>query len=124
MEGTEFARLTGDYSNAVIGTWELLFQDRTSNISVIKLRAYYYYGGGTQTSGSGQHNITLDGTNIKSDSSYSYKPGTWIIGVKTIEVEHNPNGTFPGREVTIEIKGWFNPLGTTTGRITNIPTIK
>lgn len=123
MEGTEFARMTGAYNTAIIGTWELLYQDLANKKSVIKLRAYYYYGGGTQSTGSGQHDVYLDGINIKSGTSYWYNPGTWFLGETIIKVDHNSDGTFPGRNVTIETTGWIVPQGSTTGKITGVPKI-
>ncbi len=123
MIGTEFTRMTGAWDTAVIGTWQLLYQDIANKKSTIRLRAYYYYGGGTQSQGSGQHDVYLDGTNIKSGTFYWYNPGTAFIGEKTIEVNHNSDGTFPGRSVTIETTGWFVPKGSTTGNITGVPNI-
>jgi hypothetical protein len=124
MNGKEFARLSGSYNTAYIGTWELLSQDASTLTSTFKLRGYFYYGGGTQVSSSGTHDFYLDGTNIKSGSSYSYTPGTHFLGEKTITVKHNTDGTFPGRSVGISASGQTHMNGSTTGNITGVADIE
>ena len=124
MNGTEFARLSGTYNTAYIGTWELIKQDASTLKSTFKLRGYFYYGGGTQVTSSGTHNFYLDGTNIKSGNSYSFTPGTHLIGEKTITVTHNSDGKFPGRSVEISASGYTHMTGSARGNITGIADIE
>lgn len=99
MNGTEFARVSGSYSTAYIGTYELLRQE--GNSSVFKLRAYFYYGGGTQVNSSTSGGFYLDGTWVHGGSYSSIKPGYHLWGEKDITVNHNTDGSFPGRYVEI-----------------------
>lgn len=99
MYGTEFARVGGSYSTAYIGTYELLRQE--GNSSVFKLRAYFYYGGGTQVNSSASGGFYLDGTWVHGGSYSSIKPGYHLWGEKDITVNHNTDGSFPGRYVEI-----------------------
>ena len=123
MNGKEFARLSGSYNTAYIGTWELTNQDPSTLKSTFKLRGYFYYGGGTQASSSGTHNFYLDGTKIKTGSSYSYTNGYHKLGEKTITVKHNEDGTFPGRSVSISASGQTHMNGSTSGNITDVADI-
>lgn len=124
MNGKEFARLSGTYNTAYIGTWELLSQSASTLTSVIKLRGYFYYGGGTQVTSSGTHNFLLDGTNIKTGSSYSYTNGYHKLGEKTITVKHNEDGSFPSRSVSLSASGYTHMNGSTSGTITDVPNIE
>jgi hypothetical protein len=99
MYGTEFARVSGSYSTAYIGTYELLRQE--GNSSVFKLRAYFYYGGGTQVNSSYNGGFYLDGTWVHSGSYSNVTPGYHLWGEKEITVNHNTDGSFPGRYVEI-----------------------
>lgn len=124
MEGTEFARLTGSYNTAYIGTWELLNQNPITLISTFKLRGYFYYGGGTQVTNNGSFAFYLDDTKIHSGTYYSYTPGTHFLGEKTITVTHNADGSFPGRDVTISTSGnYMHVQGSTKGTISGVPSI-
>ena len=99
MNGTEFARISGSYSTAFIGTYQLTSQSTSSNTSTFILRAYFYYGGGTQVKSS-YSTFQIDGTDVKT-GSYTYSPGYHLLGSKTITVTHNNNGSWPGRNVGI-----------------------
>ena len=99
MYGTEFARVSGSYSTAYIGTYELLRQE--GNSSVFKLRAYFYYGGGTQVNSSTSGGFYIDGTWVHGGSYSNVKPGYHLWGEKEITVNHNNDGSFPGRYVEI-----------------------
>jgi hypothetical protein len=99
MYGTEFARVSGSYSTTYIGTYELLRQE--DNSSVFKLRAYFYYGGGTQVNSSASGGFYLDGTWVHGGSYSNIKPGYHLWGEKEITVNHNTDGSFPGRYVEI-----------------------
>lgn len=99
MYGTEFARVGGSYSTAYIGTYELLRQE--GNSSVFKLRAYFYYGGGTQVNSSTSGGFYLDGTWVHGGSYSNVTPGYHLWGEKEITVNHNTDGSFPGRYVEI-----------------------
>lgn len=99
MYGTEFAKVSGSYSTAYIGTYELLRQE--GNSSVFKLRSYFYYGGGTQVNSSYNGGFYLDGTLVHSGSYSNVKPGYHLWGEKEITVNHNNDGSFPGRYVEI-----------------------
>lgn len=124
MNGTEFARISGTYNTAYIGTYELIGQDSTGLKSIIKLRGYFYYGGGTQVINNGSFAFILDGTTINSGTYYSYTPGYHKLGEKTIEVTHNADGSFPGRSVSISTSGnYMHVQGSASGTITGIPSI-
>lgn len=99
MNGTEFARISGSYSTAYIGTYQLTGQSTSNNTSTFILRAYFYYGGGSQVSSS-YSTFQIDGTTVKT-GSYNYGSGYHLLGSKTITVTHNSNGSFPGRSVGI-----------------------
>lgn len=120
MNGTEFARISGDYSTAFIGTYVLTKQDIEKNESQFKLYGYFYYGGGTSV-GSSSSTFTLDGTTIKS-GSYRYYPGYTLLGTKDITVKHNNDGSFPGKNITISATS-YHMSGSKSGSIKNIATI-
>ena len=44
MNGTEFARISGSYSTAFIGTYQVLNQSTTNNNTTFRLYGYFYYG--------------------------------------------------------------------------------
>lgn len=98
--GTQFAKLTGDYSSInVYATWQLLSQDKTTRKSKIRLREYLTYSS-SGTYGSDYSTFKLNGTTVKSGSySYSSK-GDHLVGYKDITVEHNEDGTFPDTKLT------------------------
>ena len=99
MTGTEFARISGSYSTAFIGTYQLTSQSTSTNKSTFTLRAYFYYGGGTSVSSS-YSTFKIDGTTVKT-GSYTYSHGYHLLGSKTITVTHNNNGSWPGKSVGI-----------------------
>ena len=95
MNGTEFARISGNYSTAFIGTYERTGQSTSGNYTTFKLRAYFYYGGGDSV-GSDNSSFSMDGTTVKT-GSYRYYPGYTLLGEKDITVYHNNDGSWPGR---------------------------
>jgi hypothetical protein len=115
MTGTEFARIKGSYSTAFIGTYEVANQNINNNSTTFKLRAYFYYGGGTQVTSS-YSTFKIDGTTVKT-GSYSYNPGYHLLGTKSITITHNNDGTFPGKSIKIYADSW-HMSGTKTGNIT------
>lgn len=119
MKGTEFAKITGSYSTAYIGTWELLGRSIEKNESYIRLYGYFYYGGsssnGVGSSGNSYTGFYLDGTYIAS-GSYRYYSGYTLLGTKDITVSHNSDGSFPGRSIGISAKS-YHMSGEKTGNI-------
>lgn len=105
MNGTEFARISGSYSTAFIGTYQVLNQSTTNNNTTFRLYGYFYYGGGTQVSSATNGGFYLDGTYIHS-SHYTFKPGYHLLGTKDIVVSHNNDGSFPGKYVGISANSW------------------
>lgn len=96
MNGTEFARRNGSYSTAVIGTWQLIGQDKGANTSTIRVYLYFYYGGSTSV-GSTISGATFGamGQTFKT-GSYRYYPGYTLLGYTDITISHNADGSFPG----------------------------
>lgn len=115
MTGTEFARVSGSYSTAYIGTYQVKSQNVANNTTTFTLRGYFYYGGGSSVSSSNS-TFKLDGTTIKT-GSYSYSNGYHLLGTKQITVTHNNDGTFPGRSVKI-IGDSYHIDGSKSGNIT------
>lgn len=101
MNGTEFTRISGSYSTAYIGTYEVIEQSTANNVTKFKLRAYFYYGGGTQVNSSASGGFYLDGTWVHGGSYSNVKPGYHLWGEKEITVDHETDGDFPGRYVEI-----------------------
>lgn len=101
INGTEFARISGSYSTAFIGSWALLSQNTSANTSTIRLYGTFYYGGGTKVSSSVSGGyFEVNGTTVKS-GSYTYYPGYTQLGYKDITVTHNSDGSFPQTSVSI-----------------------
>lgn len=101
INGTEFARISGSYSTAFIGSWALLSQNTSANTSTIRLYGTFYYGGGTKVSSSVSGGyFKVNGTTVKS-GSYTYYPGYTQLGYKDITVTHNSDGSFPQTSVSI-----------------------
>lgn len=98
--GTQFAKLTGDFSSInVYATWQLLSQDKDSRSSTIRLREYLTYSS-SGTYSSSYSTFKLNGKTVKSGSySYSSK-GDHLLGYNDITVEHNEDGTFPDTKLT------------------------
>jgi len=105
MNGTEFARVSGSYKTAFIGTYQVLGQDTGGNYTTFRLYGYFYYGGGTQVSSQTSGGFYLDGTYIYG-ASYAFGPGYHLLGTKDITVGHNNDGSFPGRYVGISAQSW------------------
>ena len=105
MNGTEFARVSGSYRTAFIGTYQVLGQDTGGNYTTFRLYGYFYYGGGTQVSSQTSGGFYLDGTYIYG-ASYTFGPGYHLLGTKDITVGHNNDGSFPGRYVGISAQSW------------------
>lgn len=118
MYGTEFARISGSYSTAFIGTYEVLSQSTAGNSTTFRLYGYFYYGGGTSV-GSSSSNFVLDGTTIKT-GSYRYYPGYTLLGTKDITVTHNNDGSFPGKSVTISGSS-YHISGSASGNLNASP---
>lgn len=114
MNGTEFSRISGSYSTAYIGTYEVLSQSTSNNSTTFRLYGYFYYGGGTSV-GSSSSSFVLDGTTIKT-GSYRYYPGYTLLGTKDITVTHNNDGSFPGRSVTISASS-YHISGSASGNL-------
>lgn len=115
MYGTEFARVSGSYSTAYIGTYEVLSQSTQNNTTTFRLYGYFYYGGGTSVGSSKGNGFYLDGTYISS-GNYRYYPGYTLLGTKDIIVTHNNDGSFPGRYVEISASS-YHMSGTTGGNL-------
>lgn len=115
MNGTEFARISGSYSTAFIGTYQVLNQSTANNNTTFRLYGYFYYGGGTQVSSATSGGFYLDGTYIHS-SHYTFNPGYHLLGTKDITVGHNNDGSYPGRYVGISASSW-HMSGSTGGNI-------
>ena len=115
MYGTEFARISGSYSTAYIGTYEVLSQSTSGNSTTFRLYGYFYYGGGTSVGSSKGNGFYLDGTYISS-GNYRYYPGYTLLGTKDIIVTHNNDGSFPGRYVEISASS-YHMSGTTGGNL-------
>lgn len=114
MNGTEYARISGSYSTAYIGTYEILNQSIANNSTTFRLRGYFYYGGGASVSSS-YSTFEVNGTSVKT-GSYNYNHGYHLLGQKDITVIHNSNGTFPSTTASIYANSHhFN--GTKTGSL-------
>ena len=99
MYGTEFARVGGSYSTALVGTYEVLGQSTENNSTTFRLHLYFNYWGGSQVSSS-YSDLKLDG-DTKQSGGFSFSPGEHWLGSKDIVVYHNSDGSFPGRYVEV-----------------------
>lgn len=99
MNGTELARINGNYSTAFIGTYQVLGQNTEGNYTIFRLYAYFYYGGGTRVTSS-YSTFQIDGTTVY-NGSYSFTPGYHLLGTKDITVYHNNDGSYPGKYIGI-----------------------
>lgn len=114
MNGTEFARISGKYSTAFIGTYERTGQNNAGNYSTFKIRIYGYYGGGTKTSSS-YGTVWISGTQY-SIGGYTLTPGYKLLASKDITVSHNGDGSFPYTTVAFAINS-YHANGETSGAI-------
>lgn len=119
MNGTEFARISGKYSTAFIGTYERTGQNIAGAYSTFKIRIYGYYGGGTKTSSS-YGTVWISGTQY-SIGGYTLTPGYKLLASKDITVSHNGDGSFPYTTVAFAINS-YHANGETSGAI-SAPTI-
>lgn len=119
MNGTEFARISGKYSTAFIGTYERTGQNNAGAYSTFKIRIYGYYGGGTKTSSS-YGTVWISGTQY-SIGGYTLTPGYKLLASKDITVSHNGDGSFPYTTVAFAINS-YHANGETSGAI-SAPTI-
>lgn len=119
MNGTEFARISGKYSTAFIGTYERTGQNIVGNYSTFTIRVYGYYGGGTKTSSS-YGTVWISGTQY-SIGGYTLYPGYKLLASKDITVYHNNDGSFPYSTVAFAINS-YHANGETSGAI-SAPTI-
>ena len=119
MNGTEFARISGSYSTAFVGTYERTGQSTSGNYTTFKLRGYFYYGGsssnGVGSSGSTYTGFYLDDTHIAS-GSYRYYSGYTLLGEKDITVYHSNDGSFPGKTVSISANS-YHMSGNASGNL-------
>ena len=114
MNGSEFTRINGSYSTALIGTYQQLSQDTVNNCTNFRLYLYFYYGGGTSVGGTSSSTyFQIDGTTMYS-GSYRFYPGYTLLGTKDITVYHNGDGSFPGRAVGISANS-YHINGSSTG---------
>lgn len=119
MNGTEFARISGKYSTAFIGTYERTGRNIAGNYSTFVIRVYGYYGGGTKTSSS-YGTVWISGTQY-SIGGYTLTPGYKLLASKDITVSHNGDGSFPYTTVAFAINS-YHANGETSGAI-SAPTI-
>ena len=119
MNGTEFARISGKYSTAFIGTYERTGQNIAGAYSTFKIRIYGYYGGGTKTSSS-YGTVWISGTQY-SIGGYTLTPGYKLLASKDITVSHNGDGSFPYTTVAFAINS-YHANGEISGAI-SAPTI-
>lgn len=114
MTGSEYARISGSYSTAFIGTYQVIGQNTANNTTTFRLRGYFYYGGGTQVSSS-YSTFKVNGTNVKT-GSYTYSPGYHLLGQKDITITHNNDGSFPTTNASIYANS-YHMNGSASGRI-------
>lgn len=114
MTGSEYARISGSYSTAFIGTYQVIGQNTANNTTTFRLRGYFYYGGGTQVSSS-YSTFKVNGTNVKT-GSYTYSPGYHLLGQKDITITHNNDGSFPTTNASIYANS-NHMNGSASGRI-------
>lgn len=114
MTGTEYARISGSYSTAYIGTYQVISQSTANNTSTIRLRGYFYYGGGSSVTSS-YSTFQVNGTNVKT-GSYNYSNGYHLLGSKDITVTHNNDGSFPTTNASIYANS-YHMSGSASGRV-------
>lgn len=114
--GTQFARISGDYSTYIYGTWEIKSQSQTNNTTTFLLREYFTYTGGTKVS-STSSTFKLNGTTTKS-GAYEYAKGDYLLGTKEVTVTHNEDGSFPSTQFSIYAKSFHFDATTVKGTIT------
>ena len=116
--GTQFAKITGNYSNAnIYATWQLRSTDTTNKVFKIRLREYLTIAG-TATYESTSSTFKLNGTTIKS-GSYSYAKGDNLLGYKDIDVHALADGSFPDTEISVYAKSFHFPATTKTAILTS-----
>ena len=125
--GTQFAKLTGDYSSInVYATWQLRSQDKTAKTSTIRLREYLTYSS-NGTYGSSYSIFKLNDKEVKS-GAYSYSgSGDYLQGYTDIVVEHNEDGTFPDTILKAYVSSYHftnKPSKTATLTSKDIPSIE
>lgn len=96
---TEFARISGSYSTAYIGRYDVLSQNVAGNYTTFRLYGVFYYGGGKKVESS-YSTFTLHTSTIKT-GSYSFTPGEHQLGTVDINIGHNADGTFPSTYIGI-----------------------
>lgn len=116
--GTQFAKITGNFTKAnIYATWQLRSTDTTNKIFKIRLREYLTISGNA-TYESSSSTFKLNGTTIKS-GSYSYTKGDHLLGYKDIDVEALDDGTFPDTEISAYAKSFHFPETTETAILTS-----
>lgn len=111
---TEFARISGSYSTAFIGRYDVLSQNISGNYTTFRLYGIFYYGGGTSV-GSSYSSFKVNGVEVKS-GSYRYYPGDTQLGYTDINVYHNNDGSFPETWIGINASS-YHINGSASGRI-------
>lgn len=111
---TEFARISGNYSTAFIGRYDVLSQNISGNYTTFRLYGIFYYGGGTSV-GSSSSSFKVNGVEVKS-GSYRYYPGDTQLGYTDINVYHNNDGSFPETWIGINASS-YHVNGNASGRI-------
>ena len=101
---TEFARISGSYSTAYIGRYDVLSQNIAGNYTTFRLYGIFYYGGGTSV-GSSSSTFTLHTSTIKT-GSYRYYPGETQLGYVDINIGHNNDGSFPSTYIGISANSY------------------
>lgn len=116
--GTQFAKITGNYTNAnIYATWQLRSTNTTNKNFKIRLREYLTISG-SATYESSSSTFKLNGTTIKS-GSYSYSKGDHLLGYKDIDVVALADGSFPNTEISVYAKSFHFPATTKTAILTS-----
>lgn len=114
--------LSGNWKTTYTASWELLSQSTDTLKSKIRLKVVFYTGN-TTTISSDYSTFKLDGTTVYS-GKYSFSgAGTKFTKTKDIEVQHNADGSFPGRDVTFSTNDYIMGNQSATKRITGVPNI-
>ena len=117
---TEFARISGSYSTAFIGRYDLISQNIAGNYSTFRLYGIFSYGGGTRVE-STYSTFTVHTSTVYS-GYYYFTPGERQLGNSIdINVSHNADGTFPSTYIGISADSWH--MSGSTGGYLSAPTI-
>ena len=114
--------LSGQWKTTYTVTWSLLSQSIENNTSIIRLTSTLYTGNST-TIASDYSNFVTDGTTMYSGSYSKSGAGNVFVKTKDITVQHNPDGSFPGRSVSFSTNDYIMGNQSGSGTITGVPTI-